>query len=73
MVVLQILIGALRLDGLKHALEFTYEEHVLVQADEGFRPVRLQFLLDGSGVLVERYVRTGQGTCAAFLGRFDDL
>ena len=42
-------------------------------ADEGFRPVRLKFLLDGSGVLVERYVRTGQGTCAAFLGRFDDL
>ena len=46
--------GTLGLDALEHALEFTDEQHILIDTNQGFRTVGLHFIFDIIAVLIER-------------------
>ena len=72
-IVFDSLIDSLRLDLLQHVLKLTDKKHILINTNESFGSVAFQLILNGSGILVKRNIRTGQFPCFAFLLRFDDL
>ena len=59
-IVFDSLIDSLRLDFLQHILELSNEKHILINTNESFGPVTFQLILNGSGILVKRNIRTGQ-------------
>ena len=72
-IVLDPLIGALRLDTLKHAFEFSYQEHILVHPDQGVGSIGLLFLGQILLVLIKGNFGKWNASGFAFFRRFYDL